>query len=151
MPGGTGRANAQAARTRGREGGMKAIVVDDSRVARNVVKRILEKLGIECIEAADGNAALEVLKNVDPPALALLDWNMPNMSGYELLKALRMDTRYDVMRIMMCTSETESGQMHKALMAGADDYIMKPFTGDSVVMKLEMLGLAPESQGDSNA
>ena len=123
---------------------MKAIVVDDSRVSRGLIKRVLQSLGIECIEAGDGREALTVLAGTAPlPELAMLDWNMPNMNGYDLVKALRAERRYDAMRIVMCTSETETDQMHKALMAGADEYIMKPFTAEGVVSKMEMLGLTP--------
>lgn len=121
---------------------MRAMVVDDSRVSRGLIKRVLEGLGIQCAEAPDGLEALKALREGDVPELAMLDWNMPNMSGYELVRALRAERRFDAMRIIMCTSETESAQMSKALMAGADDYIMKPFTAEGVVSKLEILGLA---------
>ena len=130
---------------------MKAIVVDDSKVSRGLIKRVLLSLGIECIEAGDGQEALTVLRGVEPPDLAMLDWNMPVMNGYELVKALRAERRYDAMRVIMCTSETETDQMHKALMAGADEYIMKPFTAEGVMSKLEMLGLTPGSSEAAGA
>jgi two-component system chemotaxis response regulator CheY len=130
---------------------MRAIVVDDSRVSRGLIKRVLSSLGIECIEAGDGLEALTVLREVEPPDLAMLDWNMPNMNGYDLVKALRAERRYDAMRVIMCTSETETDQMHKALMAGADEYIMKPFTAEGVMSKLEMLGLTPGSSEAAGA
>ena len=130
---------------------MKAIVVDDSKVSRGLIKRVLVSLGIECIEAGDGQEALKFLRDSEPPDLAMLDWNMPIMNGYELVKAIRAERRYDAMRVIMCTSETETDQMHKALMAGADEYIMKPFTAEGVLSKLEMLGLTPGSSEATGA
>ena len=76
-----------------------------------------------------------------PVQLALVDWNMPEMSGIELVEAVRADPSFASLRIVMVTTETELSQVTKALEAGADEYLMKPFTRDDVVGKLELLGL----------
>lgn len=120
---------------------IKALVVDDSRATRSLVKRVLVELGFEVSEAGDGRAALEQLQAGPTPALALLDWNMPVMDGFELLQQIRGNRGYDGMRVVMVTTEVESQQMARALAAGADEYVMKPFTADVLRCKLDMLQL----------
>jgi two-component system chemotaxis response regulator CheY len=124
---------------------MQAIVVDDSRAMRMLMGRLLKDIGFDVAEAGDGRQALDRLREHladNPVQLALVDWNMPEMSGIELVEAVRADPAFASLRIVMVTTETELSQVMKALDAGADEYLMKPFTRDDVVGKLELLGLA---------
>jgi two-component system, chemotaxis family, chemotaxis protein CheY len=121
---------------------MKAIVVDDSRATRTMLKRALAREGFDVLEAGDGREALEALTMRGPLDLALVDWNMPVMSGYELIREIRSCAALNRMAIMMVTTETEPAQMQKALDAGANEYVMKPFTEDILHEKLMLLGLA---------
>jgi two-component system chemotaxis response regulator CheY len=128
---------------------MQAMVVDDSRAMRMLMGRLLKDIGFDVAEAGDGSAALDSLRErqagghpAGPVQLALVDWNMPEMSGIELVEAVRADPAFAGLRIVMVTTETELSQVTRALDAGADEYLMKPFTRDDVVGKLELLGLA---------
>ena len=120
---------------------MRALVVDDSTAIRRIIGRILKELGFEVFEAGHGKEALAQLAAIGIPELALVDWNMPEMNGYELLCTIRADPTYDNLCIMMVTTESEMSQMTKALEAGANEYLMKPFTKEMVAAKLEILGL----------
>lgn len=122
----------------------KAIVVDDSRTTRTILKRTLSAEGFEVIEAGDGRQALEELKKVGSIDLALVDWNMPVMNGFELISELRAHSDYDSMAIMMVTTETETSQVQRALEAGANEYVMKPFTPEILREKLLLLGFGKE-------
>jgi two-component system, chemotaxis family, chemotaxis protein CheY len=119
---------------------VRAIVVDDSRAMRMILKRTATHLGFECTEAVDGNDALARIKEAGKPDLAMVDWNMPGMNGYEFVCAIRKDHAFDDMKIVMVTTETEMEQVVKALEAGANEYIMKPFTDEVIREKLELLG-----------
>lgn len=121
---------------------MKALVVDDSRATRAILRRLLGELGYEVAEAGDGVEALGVLRGANKFDLALFDWNMPVMNGYDLLTTVRADQSYGDMKIVMVTTETEARQMNDALDAGANEYVMKPFTKDVISDKLALLGLA---------
>jgi two-component system chemotaxis response regulator CheY len=120
----------------------KALVVDDSRAVRMILSRTLKELGFEVREAANGREALEVIE-VEKTAvtLVLADWNMPEMNGLEMLKELRSRPELSSLVVVMVTTETNSDQMMAALEAGANEYIMKPFTRDILVEKLEMVGI----------
>lgn len=120
---------------------MRAIVVDDSRAIRAILGRMLTEIGFEVSEAQDGLVALAVLAESGPFDLALVDWNMPEMDGLQLIQAIRADHRYDAMRIMMVTTETDMDRIVRALEVGANEYLMKPFTPAAVVEKLALLGL----------
>src|SRR6185436_1913299 len=99
---------------------MRAIVVDDSRAMRLILKRIVGQIGFEVFEAEDGQAALDLLGTLDPlPNLALVDWNMPNMNGLEFVTAVRADARFRVLFHVMVTTESEQSQIVRALAAGA--------------------------------
>ena len=123
----------------------RALVVDDSRAVRMILSRFLKALNYEVFDASDGRVALERLEEVGPVDVALVDWNMPHMNGYEFIQSARADKQYDEMRIVMVTTETEMEQMTKALEAGANEYVMKPFTEEIIAEKLEMLGLGDDS------
>jgi two-component system, chemotaxis family, chemotaxis protein CheY len=123
---------------------MKAMVVDDSRATRVILRNALEREGFKVLEAGDGKQALERLSESGPMDLALVDWNMPVMTGYELIQALRAQRSYDGMSIMMVTTESEASQVQRALDAGANEYVMKPFSPEILREKLLLLGLLSE-------
>jgi two-component system chemotaxis response regulator CheY len=120
----------------------KALVVDDSRTIRIIIRRILIELGYEVCEAANGIEALKVLETEKTTVkLVLADWNMPEMNGLELVKSMRQNPEFDSLKVLMVTTETEMDQMASALEAGANEYVMKPFTKDILVEKLELVGM----------
>jgi two-component system chemotaxis response regulator CheY len=116
-----------------------ALVVDDSRVIRKVARRILEDLGFEVAEAADGAEALGWCRTITPHVI-LLDWNMPAMDGLTFLRQLREAPGGQDPRVVFCSAENDLDRVREALAAGADEYIMKPFDGDIVASKLAMAG-----------
>ncbi|SDJ11187.1 two-component system, chemotaxis family, response regulator CheY [Frankineae bacterium MT45] len=123
---------------------MQAMVIDDSRAMRMILRRVLTTAGFEVTEAGDGQEALDLLNATEePPTLALIDWNMPNMNGLEFVKAVRAIDKYSDVTLMMVTTESEHGQIVRALAAGAHEYVIKPFTPDDIVEKLDLLGLTP--------
>ena len=120
----------------------KALVVDDSRAVRMILSKTLGELGFEVVQASNGREALDVMAREGPAVgLALVDWNMPEMTGLEFVRRLRTDSGYDAVRLMMVTTETEIEQMAAALEAGANEYVMKPFTREAVEDKLRLLGV----------
>jgi len=120
----------------------KALVVDDSRAVRMILSRTLKEIGFEVREAGNGREALEVMAAENNAVhLVLADWNMPEMNGLDLLKNLRRNPELASLVIVMVTTETEMGQMVTALEAGANEYVMKPFTKDILVEKLQMAGI----------
>ncbi len=121
---------------------MKAIVVDDSKAMRMILARSLRAFGFEVEEAGDGRQALDKLAAIEVPDLALVDWNMPEMNGLDLVRAVRAEPRYAPMRVMMVTTETEIAHVTQALESGADEYVMKPFTADAIRDKLALLGFS---------
>jgi len=121
---------------------VRALVVDDSRAMRTLLGRMLRDMGYEVQEASNGLQGLERLKQTGKPDLALVDWNMPEMDGLEFVRALRSEQAYDGLVVMMVTTETETEQVAKALNAGANEYVMKPFTPEIIQEKLRMLGMA---------
>src|SRR3954452_13919307 len=102
------------------------LVVDDSSVVRKIARRILEGLDFQIIEAEDGEKALEICKSGLPDAV-LLDWNMPVVDGYELLGNLRCMPGRDQRKVVFCTIQNDVAHPARALHAGANEYIMKPF------------------------
>ena len=123
---------------------MRALVIDDSRAVRIIIGNILREIGMEVFEAGNGLEALEQLKRHPDIELLLVDWNMPEMNGYELLRAVRAQRAYDRVRILMVTSEAQNEQVVKALNAGANEYLMKPFNRDVLVAKLSLLDVLQE-------
>ena len=119
---------------------MRALIVDDSRFVRGFLRGLLEGKGIECEEAADGQAGIDHLKTGLHFDLALVDWNMPVMNGLDMLKTLRAEGYSDI-KVMMVTTEAENDFILRALDAGADEYLMKPFDDEALTEKLAMLGL----------
>lgn len=120
---------------------MRALIVDDSRPIRRIEGEILKELGFETADACHGKEALERLHADSLPDVVLVDWNMPEMDGIELIKAIRQDARYSGMIVLMVTTETETDQMLRAISAGADEYLMKPFAKDALIDKLRLVGV----------
>ena len=118
---------------------MRALVVDDSRTARAIIRQMLREIGMEVLEAGHGREALEQLRRGQDVELVLVDWNMPEMNGLDFIQAVRADQAFHGLRILMVTSETEAAQVARALSAGANEYVMKPFTKDVLVAKLNLL------------
>jgi two-component system chemotaxis response regulator CheY len=116
------------------------LIVDDSRVMRKVARRILENMGFEIAEAADGVEALAWCRAAMPNAV-LLDWNMPVMNGMEFLKHLRREPGGDAPTVVFCTVENDRSRILEALENGADEYIMKPFDGEIITSKFALAGL----------
>ena len=119
-----------------------ALVVDDSSSMRMILRETLEELGFDVREAGNGKEALSILATEKKPiTLSLLDWNMPEMDGFELLQKVRDIPELGSMVIIMVTAETELERISEALEAGANEYVMKPFTKDILVGKLELAGI----------
>ena len=116
------------------------LVVDDSSVTRKIARRILEEMDFQIVEAEDGEKALEVCKRSLPEAI-LLDWNMPVMDGLEFLNHLRQLPDGDLPKVVFCTTENNVEHIARALRAGANEYIMKPFDKDIVTAKFQEVGL----------
>ncbi len=116
------------------------LVVDDSKVVRKVARRIVEDLGFSCLEAEDGQQAYEMCADQLPDSI-LLDWNMPVMSGIEFLEKLRMLEGGDKPLVIFCTTENNMSHIQRAMMAGANEYIMKPFDADIIESKFVQIGL----------
>jgi two-component system chemotaxis response regulator CheY len=114
------------------------LVVDDSRVVRKVAGRIIEDMGYEIAEAADGMEALAWCRAAMPD-LIVLDWNMPVMNGMEFLRLLRQEPNGALPKVVFCSVESQPERIAEALDAGADEYIMKPFDGEIIVSKLAMV------------
>lgn len=121
---------------------MRVLVIDDSRATRSILRKIFKEIGFEVFEAGDGLEALQRLKQMGKADLALVDWNMPEMNGYDFICSVRADHAYDGVPLMMVTSETEISKMAKALEAGANEYIMKPFSKEAILEKLSLLGIS---------
>jgi two-component system, chemotaxis family, chemotaxis protein CheY len=116
------------------------LVVDDSAVIRKVARRILEGMDYMIMEAEDGSKALDVCA-VHMPDAILLDWNMPVMDGYEFLKALRKTENGNKPKVVFCTTENDVAHIARAMHAGADEYIMKPFDREILATKFLQIGL----------
>lgn len=123
---------------------VRALVIDDSRTMRAVLARQLQTLGYDVLQAGHGQEALDLLEEqAEPPALATVDWNMPVMDGLTFVQTVRKRPQWRGITLMMVTTESEHGQIVRALAAGAHDYLIKPFLPEAFVEKLDLLGLAP--------
>jgi two-component system chemotaxis response regulator CheY len=122
-----------------KESPLKALVIDDSRAMRTIIGQILRSLGYEVADASNGREGLQRISEIGPLNLILVDWNMPEMNGIDFIRALRSDRKNDDVRVMMVTTETEMKRMAEALEQGANEYVMKPFTRDVILQKLEQM------------
>ena len=119
----------------------RAMVVDDSRAIRMILANTLSELGFQVCQAGNGKEALDMLERENGEfSLVLVDWNMPEMNGLEFVKRVRSDSRMSSVPLMMVTTETEMGQVVTALEAGANEYVMKPFTREIITDKLRLMG-----------
>jgi two-component system, chemotaxis family, chemotaxis protein CheY len=118
---------------------MRVLVIDDSRAIRIIIASILKELGMDVIEAGNGREGLQRLADEGDVELVLVDWNMPEMNGLEFIQAVRAQPAHSGVRIMMVTTETEQSQVILALEAGANEYLMKPFTKEVLVAKLSLM------------
>ncbi len=120
---------------------MKALVIDDSRVMRKIVGNILTGAGFETVEAENGQVALDQMAAHDDIQLCCIDWNMPVMTGFEFVVEVRKRSDWRDVTLMMVTTEGEQDQIVRALAAGAHEYVIKPFTPEVILDKLQFLGL----------
>lgn len=120
---------------------MFALIIDDSRAMRRILTKIVAPLGFEVVEAENGQEGLEQLRATEDVEVVLVDWNMPVMNGLDFVKAVRADANYATQKIIMVTTETEPNQMVRALMAGVDEFVMKPFTADILMEKMKLIGV----------
>ncbi|MDQ1292383.1 MAG: two-component system, chemotaxis family, chemotaxis protein CheY [Actinomycetota bacterium] len=120
---------------------MLALVVDDSRAMRSILTRLLSGLDFDVAQAGDGAEAMAVLDAGTRPDVILVDWNMPVMDGLTFIKAVRAREDLRDISLMMVTTESEQGQIVRALAAGAHEYVIKPFTDEVIAEKLALLGL----------
>ena len=118
---------------------MRALVIDDARAMRLILRQILQKIGFEVTEAADGREGLEQLHRLGVPDIALVDCNMPGMDGFAFLEAVRGNAGLRAMHVIMVTAEDDEKQVAKAFAAGADEYIVKPFNKEMIQEKLGRL------------
>ena len=125
---------------------MRALVVDDSRSMRSIIAKQLKQLGFEVYEAENGHEAMARLNEVKNMNLVLLDWNMPEMDGLEVLNLVRAEPAYKDVRVMMVTTESEMSRVATALEAGASEYLMKPFDREALLEKLILLGMDPSTR-----
>ena len=119
--------------------GRRALIIDDSRATRAMIRRQLEGMGFAVAEAGDGRDGLQALERGERFDLALVDWNMPVMDGLAFVKAMRGDRRFAGVVVVMVSSESDPAKMARALMKGADDYVIKPLSADALASKLEAL------------
>jgi len=120
----------------------RAMIVDDSRAMRSILRKMLSELGCDTCEAGNGQEALALLEKEGASlSFMLVDWNMPVMCGIDLVKAMRSDQRYSSITLIMVTTETEIERISQALEAGANEYVMKPFTKEMIGEKLQLLNL----------
>jgi two-component system chemotaxis response regulator CheY len=118
---------------------MKVLVVDDSKSIRQIQRRYLSEMGYEVVEATNGKEALEVLEANPDVELVLLDWHMPVMNGYEFLKTMRANNKWNHIKVMMVTTENQEKSVIDAIMAGANEYLMKPIDQEMLENKIRWL------------
>lgn len=124
---------------------MRALVIDDSRAMRSILKGILAGLGFDVVEAADGRQAVDIVGEDQDFDIALVDWNLPGLSGIEVVAEIRKDSRLSELPLLMVTTETEFERVTQALQEGANEYIMKPFDREMLLDKLMILGIPVEA------
>ena len=114
----------------------KILLVDDARTVRLICRRVVSAMGFEALEAENGEVALQSVREHPDLDLILLDWHMPVMDGITFLKRLRSDKSLAQPRVVMCTTQNDIQDITDALTAGADEYVMKPFTEEIIRDKL---------------
>ena len=118
----------------------KILVIDDMQTMRNLVKKRLREMGFQNFEEAeDGAVAWTKLNSISDIGLVISDWNMPNCTGLELLKKVRADSGLKALPFLLLTAETEVSQVKQAVAAGVDNYVLKPFTTESLQTKIQQV------------
>ena len=120
---------------------MRALVIDDSRSAREILADILKEIGFDVLKAKDAREGMAILAEIKSADVVLVDWLMPGMTGLEFIHAVRANPAYSEVPLMMVTTETEMPQVVLALEAGANEYVMKPVTREMIIEKLNLLGV----------
>jgi two-component system chemotaxis response regulator CheY len=120
---------------------MRVLVIDDSPAIRHILRKMMAELGAEAVEAGNGIEGLSRLHQDNAVDLIIVDWNMPEMDGLEFIENVRADAAYDNIPILMATTENTMDRVTEALQAGANEYVMKPFTKDIITAKLDLLGI----------
>jgi two-component system chemotaxis response regulator CheY len=120
---------------------MRALVIDDARAMRLILRQALQKLGLEVIEAGNGREGLEQLQRGSPPDVVLVDCQMPEMDGFAFIKAVRAAPPWQHLQVVMVTAEEDPAQAARALEVGANAYLVKPFNKDMIRAKLDQLGI----------
>lgn len=120
---------------------MRVLIVDHSRATRLVSRNLFTRLGFEVTEADDALAALHALQNGSKFDLVLVDWLMPEVDGLKFIRRIRSDERTSNLRVVLVGEQEMSDHLDEALDAGADEYILKPFTLPMLSSKLDLLGL----------
>ena len=116
---------------------MKMLIVDDSVMIRKVVKAAVEKIGYEPVEAKNGQEAMEKIEESHSDiALVLLDWNMPVLDGFSVLKNIKQNNEYSHIPVLMVTTEVDRKRVIQAVEAGAANYLMKPFSQEDLIEKM---------------
>jgi two-component system chemotaxis response regulator CheY len=123
----------------------RALVIDDSRTIRSILGKKLSQLGFKVSDAENGKVGLDTLRANPAISLVLVDWNMPVMNGLQFVQAVRAESCWNDVTIVMVTTETETSQMLAALDSGANDYIMKPFTEEIISERLMLLGFQEQT------
>lgn len=118
---------------------MRALVIDDSSSTRSILKRYLREMNYEVLEAGNGREALQRCQEAQSIDIALVDWNMPVMNGIDFVRALRAQKEYDQVKLMMVTTENDTARIVEALDAGANEFVMKPFTLEVLQEKMALM------------
>lgn len=118
---------------------MRALIIDDSGAMRSILRQYMRELKYEVVEARDGQEALERCEETPDFDIALVDWNMPVMNGLDFVRTLRARKEYDSMKLMMVTTENDAAHIEAALTAGANEFVMKPFTYEVLEEKMALL------------
>jgi two-component system chemotaxis response regulator CheY len=121
-----------------------ALILDDSKAMRMILRKIMTELGFEVKEAGNGVEGMDLLEKEGAVDLVLVDWNMPEMNGFEFIMAVRSRSEYKKIRLVVVSSEAQAQNMERMFEAGADEYVTKPFTRDLLKKKLELVGLLGE-------
>lgn len=119
---------------------LTCLIVEDSRVIRRISRHIVESIGMIAFEAEDGQQALDACASAMPD-LILLDWNMPVMDGLQFLRALRARPDGQSPKVVFCTTEYDAEHIREAIASGANEYVMKPFDQDTLLLKLQLIGI----------
>lgn len=119
----------------------RILIVDDSKFVRSVTRRLVEQLGFAVDEAADGEQAWQACQASRPPDAIILDIIMPVLDGFAFLRRLRSDPRFNDCIVVMCSTKNDPAEIEAAVAAGANEYIMKPFTDEILSDKLRQVGL----------